>query len=659
MKKLLSFLLAMIMTFGIYIPKVIYAEEGHYAKNADEVLSLINNLKEGESITIDVDSDMDFSGTKGNTHLRQISIPGSNEVVINNISDGELKFKNVSIDGVEGSSIYFGKGINIYGDVSDENVETAFDNALFVQGISGYGGPKVTINGDVIGTKGSEYETEVIYARSGAEIVVNGNVIGLENTSGILLDSGAGQLGKDTKVTINGNVKAGNNLTGLNSSDENIGYGAYILDGAELTVNGDVIAGNSYYGGRGVIAKTKQGYTKKPTIARINGNVYGGNGVDQTGIYEVPELGLKQSYGYALYSAGNAYIEYSGIIQGGKLGEDNIQIACYQGGDIDYNNGASGEVTVGEYVYTGSDYDKVTYKTHVQDYGWQDWVSNGAMSGTSGESKRLEGIEIDIENSRYSGSIEYKTHVQDYGWQDWVSNGAMSGTSGESKRLEAIEIKLTGEIAEKYDIYYRVHAQDYGWLGWTKNGESAGTEGLSKRLEAIEIRLIEKGGEAPGNIENSFIKEQSSVKYKTHVQNYGWQNWVSDGIMSGTSGESLRLEGIEINLESNLYSGDIEYKTHVQDYGWQDWVSNGVMSGTSGESKRLEAIEIKLTGEIAEKYDIYYRVHAQDYGWLGWTKNGEAAGTEGLSKRLEAIEIRLVSKGGQVPGNTENSFVKM
>ena len=60
-------------------------------------------------------------------------------------------------------------------------------------------------------------------------------------------------------------------------------------------------------------------------------------------------------------------------------------------------------------------------------------------------------------------------------------------------------------MANKYDIYYRVHVQDYDWLGWAKNGESAGTEGLSKRLEAIQIVLVEKGGQAPGSTEKSFI----------------------------------------------------------------------------------------------------------------------------------------------------------
>ena len=51
----------------------------------------------------------------------------------------------------------------------------------------------------------------------------------------------------------------------------------------------------------------------------------------------------------------------------------------------------------------------------------------------------------------------------------------LSGTAGEGKRVEAIQINLTGEMANHYDVYYRVHAESYGWLDWAKNGESAGT----------------------------------------------------------------------------------------------------------------------------------------------------------------------------------------
>ena len=155
---------------------------------------------------------------------------------------------------------------------------------------------------------------------------------------------------------------------------------------------------------------------------------------------------------------------------------------------------------------------KVRYRTHVQTYGWQGWKFNGSMSGTSGQAKRLEGIEIKLTNKPYSGGISYTTHVQSYGWQGnvnnpstWRSNGAMSGTSGEAKRLEAICITLTGKMAEHYDIYYRVHTQTYGWLDWAKNGEIAGTTGCAKRLECIQVVLVKKGAAAPGNTQKTHV----------------------------------------------------------------------------------------------------------------------------------------------------------
>lgn len=293
----------------------------------------------------------------------------------------------------------------------------------------------------------------------------------------------------------------------------------------------------------------------------------------------------------------------------------------------------------------------ISYQTHVQDYGWQSWKSNGEVSGTVGQSKRLEGINIKLSN--INGSIEYKTHVQDIGWQDWKSNGQMSGTSGQSKRLEAIKVKLSGEAANQYDVYYRVHAQDYGWLDWAKNGESAGTEGYSKRLQGIQIVLVKKGENAPGSTSRPFICKM--IKYQTHVQNIGWQGEKADGEMSGTTGQSLRLEAIKIQLSSSI-DGGIVYKTHVQDYGWQNFVANGQASGTSGQAKRLEAIQMQLIGNAKNQYDLYYRVHAQNFGWLGWAKNGESAGTAGYSYRLEGIQIVLVPKGGNAPGSTSKHY---
>ena len=301
----------------------------------------------------------------------------------------------------------------------------------------------------------------------------------------------------------------------------------------------------------------------------------------------------------------------------------------------------------------------VSYTTHVQSYGWQKYVSDGAMAGTQGEAKRLEAIKIKLTNAPYSGNVEYKTHIQTYGWEtSFKKNDAESGTSGQAKRLEAIQIKLTGTMATYYDIYYRVHAQKFGWLGWAKNGESSGTSGYAYRLEGIEIKLVEKGTSFSDYGKLDAYKKRM-VNYTTHVQSYGWQDYTFDGNMSGTSGEAKRLEAIKIELDKPEYTGNILYRTHIQSYGWEkEFKKNGEMSGTSGEAKRLEAIQIKLDGKMATYYDVYYRVHAQHFGWLAWAKNGASAGTAGYAYRLEGIEIVLVKKGQKPPTRTDQNNTK-
>lgn len=296
----------------------------------------------------------------------------------------------------------------------------------------------------------------------------------------------------------------------------------------------------------------------------------------------------------------------------------------------------------------------LSYSTHVQNAGWRSYVKNGATSGTTGSSLRLEGIKIRLASIPYSGTIQYRTHIQNIGWQAWKSNDVLSGTSGQSLRLEAIQIRLTGEMANHYDIWYHVHAQDIGWMGWTKNGEASGTAGYGRRLEAIQILIRPKGSVAPGSTSGAFT---FPISYQTHVQNVGWQGLVSNGSVSGTSGQSLRLEGITVNVPNLPFSGTVQYRTHVQNIGWEgSWRTSGQMSGTSGQSLRLEAIQIKLTGELSNRYDVWYRTHVQNYGWTGWAKNGASSGSAGKGYRLEGIQIWLSSKNGAAPGSTANAF---
>lgn len=227
--------------------------------------------------------------------------------------------------------------------------------------------------------------------------------------------------------------------------------------------------------------------------------------------------------------------------------------------------------------------------------------------------------------------VTYTVHVQTFGdSQGWVSDGASAGTSGKAKRLEEIQIRLTG-TEYTGNIRYKTHIQSYGWQDWAYNGEKSGSRGQAKRLEAIEIELT---GE---------VAKHYDVYYRVHCQTYGWMTWVKNGVMAGTSGQAKRLEAIEIKLMPKTEIADmgVQYRTHVQTYGWQGYKKNGEASGTTGQAKRLESIEIQLTGN---RYSggIAYRTHVQTYGWeKGTVTNGALSGTTGQAKRLEAIQISL------------------
>ncbi|MBR2683954.1 MAG: hypothetical protein IKE22_11895 [Atopobiaceae bacterium] len=169
----------------------------------------------------------------------------------------------------------------------------------------------------------------------------------------------------------------------------------------------------------------------------------------------------------------------------------------------------------------------VSYRTHVQNVGWQGWRKDGAMSGTSGRALRLEGINVKLTSKPVSGGIAYRTHVQNIGWQGWRSDGAMSGTSGRSLRLEAIQVKLTGKMAERYDVWYRVHCENIGWMGWARNGQSAGSAGYAYRLEGIQIALVPKGKSGPGATYKGItqstsqrFRDGSSKDYSSYVGTY-------------------------------------------------------------------------------------------------------------------------------------------
>ena len=135
-------------------------------------------------------------------------------------------------------------------------------------------------------------------------------------------------------------------------------------------------------------------------------------------------------------------------------------------------------------------YDRVLAQT----FGWMGCAKNGEGAGSAGYSKRLEAVQIVLieKGSAAPGStanayrestpsVAYQTHVQTYGWQAFVADGATAGTTGKSKRLESIVLKLQNKPMAG-DIQYKTHVQTYGWQNWVNGGQQSGTTGKSKRL---------------------------------------------------------------------------------------------------------------------------------------------------------------------------------
>ena len=103
------------------------------------------------------------------------------------------------------------------------------------------------------------------------------------------------------------------------------------------------------------------------------------------------------------------------------------------------------------------------------------------------------------------------------------------------------------------------------------------------------------------------------------------------------NGKSLRLEGIKIKIDNTILSGSVKYSTHVQNEGWQEWKNNGEIAGTTGQNKAIEAIEIQANKILnAEE-------HLQDVGWMPHSNGTNIVlGTVGKALRLEAFKISVV-----------------
>ncbi|MCH4154042.1 MAG: hypothetical protein LKF32_05270 [Mageeibacillus sp.] len=287
----------------------------------------------------------------------------------------------------------------------------------------------------------------------------------------------------------------------------------------------------------------------------------------------------------------------------------------------------------------------VSYRVHRQDYGWEtSWAADGAVSGTTGQAKRLEAISISLNSAQYTGGIEYRTHIQDIGWEDsWSSNGEMSGTQGQAKRLETIQIRLTGDIANYYDVYYRVHAQNLGWMGWACDGASSGTTGSSSRLEAIQIVLVLKGAAAPGAVAGVITdyadaysdRRTDRVYFDDFIKNYKradtlvgidvskWQGTIDFQAVRNAGAEFVIIRAYKCEYHKNS-RGTYVFDSYVDPYFLQNirnakaaGLAIGVYYGAADNSEAMVRDHARTIAQLLNSTGITLDIPVA-YDWEQW-----------------------------------------
>ena len=209
-------------------------------------------------------------------------------------------------------------------------------------------------------------------------------------------------------------------------------------------------------------------------------------------------LGYRNSVPYQ----GGARINEKGTITGGREGDQTGgEVARSTYTPLKWTTAFRymGDETNGQQAGQPVNNAGMTYRAHGQSLGWLEPVRDGQTAGTTGQSLRLEAIKTTFPKG---WTVDAIVHIQDVGDVEYkgITRGSSSGTgtsgndpimgtTGKSRRLEGVQFTPT-EKPEGKTLMYRVHIQDAGWQAWRHEGEYAGTRGQSKRLEAIQIKIV-------------------------------------------------------------------------------------------------------------------------------------------------------------------------
>lgn len=208
-----------------------------------------------------------------------------------------------------------------------------------------------------------------------------------------------------------------------------------------------------------------------------------------SGLINPAKLGYKNiwvaAYPYTL-STEQQYSEYGAWQWSSKLSFPGIN------GTFDISSDYSARYTLSteKPLYQGIREPRIGlwYRSHVADLGWLGFVGTEVTSGTTGQNRRLEAIDVMWNKEKNSIRSSYQDIKG-----NWTESGnGITGTEGQALALQKVCFASSPDIIESgRKLQYRVHSEDVGWSGWKEEGQPAGTNG--KKIESIEMRMIING----------------------------------------------------------------------------------------------------------------------------------------------------------------------
>ncbi len=286
-------------------------------------------------------------------------------------------------------------------------------------------------------------------------------------------------------------------------------------------------------------------------------------------------------------------------------------------------------------------YNKLSIKKQSRvNYGeWGGWSNSSYIKSSDGGT--INGIALRLANrGNMAGHIAYKTYNQGTGWQIAARDGKRTD---DSSAIEAVRIRITGEIAQHYDVYYRVNVFERGWQPWVRNNMVAGIIGQGKHIVDLQVVLSPKTMEALTG-----STTDPGIFYSTSNSVAGRTKWKSNGAQVG--GSTGSFSKLQLNLDTGSLTGGVQYSVFANG-GWSPWVRNGSLA--TNANKKIEAIRVRLNGRFAREYDVYYRSFIKGYGWLDWASNGSGSGSSNFGMHISAFQISLVKKGDPAPFPTQ------